>query len=104
MPNEEPSPAALDGLIADAQTALVGAAQSRLGEFLDEEEIRLAHWQEDARVSFETKIKALGKEAKEKDKLARASVNLQGARSRSSARRRPCVARPTTSTINSTPG
>ncbi len=69
-------PANLDGLIADAQTALVGAAQARLGDFLDEEETRLTHWQEDARVSYETKIKALGKEAKEKDKLARASVSL----------------------------
>ena len=69
-------PANLDGLITDAQTALVGAAQARLGDFLDEEETRLTHWQEDARVSYESKIKALGKEAKEKDKLARASVSL----------------------------
>ena len=69
-------PANLDGLIAEAQTALVGAAQARLGDFLDEEETRLTHWQEDARVSYESKIKTLGKEAKEKDKLARASVSL----------------------------
>lgn len=69
-------PDSLDRLIADAQTALIGAAQTRLGDFLDEEETRLTHWQEDARVSYESKIKTLSKEAKEKDKLARASVSL----------------------------
>ena len=65
-----PSPApadALDRLVAERQTSIVQQAQTRLGAFLEEEEDRLDNWREDAKVSFEAQIKALTKEAKEKE-------------------------------------
>ena len=73
-----PAPdAALGQMVADRQTEIVQQAQTRLGSFLEEEEERLDNWREDAKVSFEAKIKALNKEAKEKAKLARAVQSLQ---------------------------
>lgn len=58
------------------QTALVGHAQERLGEFLNEEEDRLDAWRNDAGVAYDQKIKELTKQANEKNKLARATANL----------------------------
>lgn len=73
----EPAPDALGRLVGDRQTATVEHAQTRLGDFLAEEEDRLDNWREDAKVSFDAQIKALTKEAKEKTKLSRATVSLQ---------------------------
>jgi len=70
-------PERLRSLVQEAQTEMVATAQARLGDFLNEEEERLDHWRDDARVSFETQIKTLQKEAREKAKLARANPNLQ---------------------------
>ncbi|MFE3837572.1 SNF2-related protein [Pseudogemmobacter sonorensis] len=64
-------------IVSERQTALVGIAQERLGEFLNEEEDRLDAWRNDARVAYDQQMKALNKEAAEKNKLARATVNLQ---------------------------
>ncbi|SEP50221.1 Helicase conserved C-terminal domain-containing protein [Rhodospirillales bacterium URHD0017] len=75
-----PSTTAPDGLaklVNDRQTAIVQLAQSRLGDFLEEEEERLDNWRDDVRVSFDAQIKALAKEAKEKAKLSRAVQGLQ---------------------------
>lgn len=69
--------ASLDAILGAAQAATVGTAQARLGEFLAEEEDRLDAWREDAKVSFEQRIKALGKEAGEKRKLARTVPGLE---------------------------
>lgn len=77
---EVAAPAPESGLtkvLEDGQTEIVGRAQQRLGEFLNEEEERLDNWRDDARVSFDQQIKALTKEANEKKKLARAVQNLQ---------------------------
>lgn len=71
------APDALAKLVGDRQTAIVQQAQTRLGDFLEEEEDRLDNWREDAKVSFDAKIKALNKEAKEKAKLSRAVQSLQ---------------------------
>lgn len=60
----------------ERQTALVGRAQERLGEFLNEEEDRLDAWRNDARVAYDQQIKDLTREANEKAKLARATSNL----------------------------
>lgn len=67
----------LASVVEARQTALVGRAQERLGEFLNEEEDRLDAWRNDARVAYDQQIKALTKEANEKNKLARATANLQ---------------------------
>src|SRR5690606_12480850 len=67
----------LSKLLADSQTEIVGRAQERLGDFLNEEEERLDNWRDDARVSYDQQIKALTKEANEKKKLARTLQNLQ---------------------------
>ena len=67
----------LSKLLEDGQTEIVGRAQERLGDFLNEEEERLDNWRDDARVSYDQQIKALTKEANEKKKLARAVQNLQ---------------------------
>lgn len=67
----------LSKLLEDGQTEIVGRAQERLGDFLNEEEERLDNWRDDARVSYDQQIKALSKEANEKKKLARAVQNLQ---------------------------
>lgn len=72
-----PAPDALAKLVSDRQTAIVQQAQTRLGDFLEEEEERLDNWRDDARVSFDAQIKALTKEAKEKTKLSRAAPSLQ---------------------------
>jgi superfamily II DNA or RNA helicase len=75
-----PSTTAPDGLarlVNDRQAAIVQQAQTRLGDFLEEEEERLDNWRDDARVSFDAQIKALAKEAKEKTKLSRAVQGLQ---------------------------
>ncbi|WP_032984134.1 SNF2-related protein [Rhizobium leguminosarum] len=64
-------------IVEERQAVLVGQAQERLGEFLNEEEDRLDAWRNDARVAYDQQIKALTKEANEKNKLARASTNLQ---------------------------
>ena len=70
-----------EGHLADdlnaRQTEIVGKAQQRLSCFLNEEEERLDAWREDAKVSFDQQIKALNKEAKEKKKLARATLGLE---------------------------
>lgn len=67
----------LTKVLEDSQTEIMGRAQQRLGEFLNEEEERLDNWRDDARVSFDQQIKALTKEANEKKKLARTAQNLQ---------------------------
>jgi superfamily II DNA or RNA helicase len=72
-----PVPETLGKLVGDRQTAIVQQAQTRLGDFLEEEEERLDNWRDDARVSFDAQIKALAKEAKEKTKLSRAVQGLQ---------------------------
>ena len=66
----------LAGITEARQTALVGHAQERLGEFLNEEEDRLDAWRNDARVAYDQQIKELTKQANEKNKLARATANL----------------------------
>jgi superfamily II DNA or RNA helicase len=68
--------AELAGVTEARQTALVGHAQERLGEFLNEEEDRLDAWRNDARVAYDQQIKELTKQANEKNKLARATTNL----------------------------
>ncbi len=68
--------AELTGVLNDSQVEIVGRAQERLGDFLNEEEERLDNWRDDARVSYDQQIKALTKEANEKKKLARAVQNL----------------------------
>lgn len=72
-----PSDDRLSAIVQDRQTEIVGKAQERLGEFLNEEEERLDAWRDDAKVSYDQQIKALTKEANEKKKLARATSNLQ---------------------------
>ncbi|MBD7942477.1 SNF2-related protein [Brevundimonas guildfordensis] len=67
----------LTAVLEQGQTEIVGRAQERLGDFLNEEEERLDNWRDDARVSYDQQIKALTKEANEKKKLARALQNLQ---------------------------
>lgn len=67
----------LTAVLEKGQTEIVGRAQERLGDFLNEEEERLDNWRDDARVSYDQQIKALTKEANEKKKLARAVQNLQ---------------------------
>ncbi|MBB5773222.1 superfamily II DNA/RNA helicase [Brevundimonas vesicularis] len=67
----------LTAVLEQGQTEIVGRAQERLGDFLNEEEERLDNWRDDARVSYDQQIKALTKEANEKKKLARAVQNLQ---------------------------
>ena len=69
--------ATLSKMLEDGQTEIVGRAQERLGDFLNEEEERLDNWRDDARVSYDQQIKALTKEANEKKKAARALQNLQ---------------------------
>lgn len=59
------------------QTEIVGIAQERLGTFLNEEEERLDAWREDAKVSFDQQIKALGRQAADTKKLARATLKLE---------------------------
>lgn len=70
-------PDGLAKLVSGRQAAIVQQAQSRLGDFLEEEEERLDNWRDDARVSFDAQIKALAKEAREKTKLSRAVQGLQ---------------------------
>lgn len=70
--------AALSKMLQDGQTEIVGRAQVRLGDFLNEEEERLDNWRDDARVSYDQQIKVLTKEANEKKKAARTVQNLQG--------------------------
>ncbi|WP_299007635.1 SNF2-related protein [uncultured Caulobacter sp.] len=73
-----PAPEAdLTAILDEAQTEIVGRAQARLGDFLNEEEERLDNWRDDAKVTFEQRIKALNKEASEKKKQARAVQGLQ---------------------------
>jgi len=67
----------LTTVLEAGQTEIVGRAQERLGDFLNEEEERLDNWRDDARVSYDHQIKALTKEANEKKKIARAAQNLQ---------------------------
>lgn len=67
----------LTAVLEQGQTEIVGRAQERLGDFLNEEEERLDNWRDDARVSYDQQIKSLTKEANEKKKLARAVQNLQ---------------------------
>lgn len=63
--------------VTDARkVALVGTAQERLGEFMNDEEERLDAWRNDARLSYDQQMKALNKEASDKAKLARATANL----------------------------
>lgn len=69
--------AALSKMLEDGQTEIVGRAQERLGDFLNEEEERLDNWRDDARVTSDQQIKGLTKDANEKKKAARAVQNLQ---------------------------
>ncbi|KQR30912.1 hypothetical protein ASF91_13640 [Rhizobium sp. Leaf155] len=69
--------AVLSKILADGQIEIVGRAQERLGDFLNEEEERLDNWRDDARVSYDQQIKAVTKEANEKNKTARAVRDLQ---------------------------
>jgi predicted metal-dependent hydrolase len=64
-------------MVEERQTTLIGRAQERLGEFLNEEDERLDAWRNDAAVAYEQQLKALTKEANDKTKLARATTNLQ---------------------------
>jgi superfamily II DNA or RNA helicase len=73
----ETPPEALQKMLEDMQTGVVQQSQERLGGFLEEEEDRLENWREDAKVSFEARIKTLEKEAREKTKQSRAVQNLQ---------------------------
>lgn len=76
IPLEAPPISALVDISETRQAELVGIAQQRLGEFLDEEEDRLDAWRNDARVAYDQQIKDVTKEANEKNKLARATNNL----------------------------
>ena len=67
----------LAAVLEERQTEIVGKAQERLGQFLNEEEERLDAWRDDAKMSYDQQIKALTKDAVEKKKLARATANLQ---------------------------
>ena len=58
------------------RTEIVGRAQERLGEFLNEEEERLDNWREDAKVSYDAQIKTLTKQANETRKSSRAAHEL----------------------------
>lgn len=77
-PNQISQPPAhtLVDIAEKRKVALVGTAQQRLSEFMNEEEDRLDAWRNDARVAFDEQIKALTKEANEKAKLARATLKL----------------------------
>lgn len=75
-PSETPEES-LSALMADRQSGIVKSAHERLGSFLEEEEERLDNWRDDARVSFDARIKTLTKEAKEKAKEARAVQGLE---------------------------
>ena len=77
LTNSATAPDGLAKLVSDRQATVVEQAQTRLGNFLEEEEERLDNWRDDARVSFDAQIKALAKEAKEKNKLSRAVQGLQ---------------------------
>lgn len=72
-----PAPSALQTLAVDSKTALVSNAQQRLGSFLAEEEDRLENWRDDAKVTFEAKIRELEKEARDKTKESRAVMELE---------------------------
>lgn len=67
----------LSASLADRQSGIVKSAHERLGSFLEEEEERLDNWRDDAKVSFDARIKALTKEGKEKAKEARAVRGLE---------------------------
>ena len=71
-----PQDARLSAVLAERETEIVGKAQERLGQFLNEEEERLDAWRDDAKVSYDQQMKALTKDANEKKKLARATSNL----------------------------
>lgn len=66
----------LAAIADERQVELVGLAQERLGDFLNEEEERLDAWRDDARVAFDQQIKEFGRQANEKNKLARATTQL----------------------------
>ena len=70
-------PDILDHQTNNGSTVLIAAAQEQLGVFMNEEDERLENWREDAKVSFESQIKALEKEAREKTKQSRASLSLK---------------------------
>jgi len=76
-PAAAPPEDGLDALVGTIQTDVVVTAQNRLGDFLNEEEDRLENWRDDAKVSFEARIKTLEKESRDKTKLARAVQALQ---------------------------
>lgn len=67
----------LDGVVEAQRTGLVLKAQETLGAFLEDEERRLDLWYEDAKVSYESEIKALNKEATQKEKESRAISSLE---------------------------
>lgn len=67
----------LNAIVADQQTGIIAKAQETLGTYLEEEEMRLDNWYEDAKVNFENEIKTINKEAKEKEKMSRAVVGLE---------------------------
>jgi hypothetical protein len=71
------APSQLQSLAEDSQTSLIRNAQQRLGSFLAEEEDRLENWRDDAKVTFEAKIKELEKEARDKTKESRAVMELE---------------------------
>jgi hypothetical protein len=75
-PTGEP-PTTLDHHAQSSQTVLVSEAQQRMTGFLNEEEDRLDSWRDDAKVSYDAQIKVLEKEAREKTKESRATLNLQ---------------------------
>lgn len=70
-------PSRLNAMMLERQAIFVDDAQTRLGAFLEEEEERLENWREDAKVSFEVRIKALEKDAREKTKASRAAASLK---------------------------
>ena len=70
-------PDQLQAMVVEAQTKLVGHAQEQLGTFLEEENERLENWREDAKTSFEARIKMLEKEARDVTKQSRAAKGLQ---------------------------
>ena len=71
------APHQLPEMVAERQSELVDKTQTQLGSFLEEENERLENWREDAKVSFEGRIKALDKEAREMTKQARSAKGLQ---------------------------
>jgi hypothetical protein len=62
--------------VADSQARLVAEARARLGGYLQEESDKLDRWRADAELSFDERIKKLGREANERSKQAKLAQGL----------------------------